>query len=297
MGRNDNKTEQPTARKKREGRREGKNARSAEVGVAFSLIGLLIGLRIVGPNAAGVMVERSKAILSTAGAGVGADLGGHVTAMVLAGLVPFLGIAVFAGLAGGVSQVGFTIAPKAAKPKLSHLSIKKGLERLRPSMMAWELIRNVIKLGLLGLIMWEPLVTWVQALTAGNGLSKAVSMTANQVWAMLLRAALLAVIVAGADYAFTKKRATKQLRMTRQEVRDELKNTEGDPLIRTARRRRALDLSRKPHDHRGRVRRRGRDQPDAPRCRPRIRPRRGGPQGRRQGVRPRGRSHPIRGSP
>jgi flagellar biosynthetic protein FlhB len=245
VSRSQERTEKPTERKKRESRREGKVAKSAEVGAAVSLIALLLAMRVVAPSVGNAIAERTHALLSQAGTGdIGGLVGRNVLSMFLVGLVPFLGVSVILATAGGVAQVGFTLAPKAAKPKLSHLSLKKGLNRFKPSVFGWELIRTVLKLGLLIAIIWGPITAWIARLGEPLGLVDALGFTGDQIWALVLRATILAIGIAAADYSVTKYRNSKELKMTKQEMREEMKQSDGNPMVKSARRRRAMEMSR-----------------------------------------------------
>lgn len=245
MSRSQDKTEKPTERRKREARREGRVAKSQEVGVALSMVMLVLALRFMAPAAAREIASHARQILSGAGqATIGADLGGHVMTMILVGLVPFLGAATVFGVAGGVAQVGFTLAPKAAKPKLSNLSLKKGLGRFKPSVFIWELVKAVGKVGLLVAFIWGPLMAWMSRLGEPLGIGDAIKFTGDQVWAIVIRAAGLAVTIAAADYAVTRFRHVKDMKMSKQEMKEEFKSSEGDPMVRSARRQRAREMSR-----------------------------------------------------
>ena len=245
MSRSQDKTEKPTERRRREARREGRVAKSQEVGAFLSLVGLLVGMRLVAPGVSGVVVARTRALF-TGAADVTIDgaVAQQAFAMLVAGLVPFLGVATLLAVAGGVAQVGFTLAPKAAKPKLSHLSLKKGLNRFKPSVFGWELVRTSLKLGLLIAVIWGPLTAWISRLGEPLGLADAVGFTGDQVWVLALRAAVLAAAIAGADYSVTRYRTAKELKMSKQELKEEMKHSEGNPLVRQARRRRAMEISR-----------------------------------------------------
>lgn len=244
MAKNDQKTEKPTPRRKREAKREGQNAKSPEVAVAFSLITAFFAVRLIGPSAADAIMSRSRMLFANAAVLPGGEVGSLVVGMLVVALVPFLAVSLVAGVSSGVAQVGFTFAPKAAKPKLSNLSPKKGIERFKPAKAGWELGRTVLKLGLLALIMWEPLTSWVPQLAAPIGLSASLSILASGVWDLLARAAVLAVLIGGMDFAFNKRRTNRELRMTRQEMKEEMKHAEGDPTLRSRRRRRHQELSR-----------------------------------------------------
>jgi len=241
VARHDNKTEQPTARRKREARREGRNPKSQEVAVATSLLASLITLPLVVPAAGSAMAEHTTRMLAAADGGL-AVIGNHLVGMLAAALLPFLGVALVAGIGQGLVQVGFTFAPKALKPRLRYL--KQGAQRFKPSVMGWELARNAVKLGLLGVIVLDPLLRFVKELAAPIGLAASLQMIGNQIWILMLRATALAAAVAAVDYVISRRRVTRELKMTRQELRDEMRHSEGDPLIRSRRRRMHLDLNR-----------------------------------------------------
>ncbi len=242
--RSDTRTEKPTPRRLRRARSEGQIAKSKEVGVAASLAAGVLALRFLAPSAAASITDNTTAIFASADSGLGAALASRTTGMMLAGMIPFLAVAAVAGVAGGVAQVGFTLAPKAARPKLSHLSIKKGIQRFKPSTILWELGRSVLKLGLLAVIIWAPLIAFIPRLAAPIGLLHALELTWSQIGTLMTRAAILAVLIAAADYSVVRYRNSKQLKMSRQEVKEDLKETEGDPLTKAQRRRRQQEISR-----------------------------------------------------
>lgn len=240
------KTEKPTPRRRREAKREGQVARSPEVPVALALIVALVVLQAFMP--AGLATYRDQAAMLLANAGSGelpvALLRSSTLTMATAVVVPFLVGAVLAALIGGVAQVGFMTAPKAAKPDLKRLNPKRGLQRFKPSKMAWEIMRASVKLGLLAALLWQPLQAMLSRLgerrSLGDGLAETVSHAINIVW----RAAALAVVIAAADFAWNRWRHEKDLRMSRHEVKRERKDEEGDPLVKAQRRRRATEMSR-----------------------------------------------------
>ncbi len=245
MSQSQDKTERPTERKKREARREGRVAKSQEVGAAISMVALVVSMRILAPGVADNLAIHTKSIFSSASsASLDTGIGGHVLSMFVAGLLPFLGLAAILAIAGGLAQVGFMLAPKAAKPKLSHLSLKKGFNKFKPSVFGWELARTALKLGLLIALIWGPTTAWINRLGEPLGLSDALGFAGDQVWSLAMRAMMLAVGIAAADYAVIRHRNSKELKMSKQEVKDEAKNTEGNPLLKQARRGRAMDMSR-----------------------------------------------------
>jgi flagellar biosynthetic protein FlhB len=245
VSRSQDRTEKPTERRKRDAKREGRVAKSQEVGVALSMILLVLSIRFIAPGTASELVAHTRSLFALSGrATIGPEVVAQTTGMLAIGLLPFLLAAFVLGLAGGVGQVGFTLAPKAAKPKLSNLSLKRGLNRFKPSVFGWELIRTALKLGLLVALIWGPMRAWIGRLGEPLGLGEAVGFTGDQVWLLVLRAAALALVIAAADYTVNRYRNSKELKMTKQEMKEEYKRSEGDPMVRQARRQRAREMSR-----------------------------------------------------
>ncbi|HVL99742.1 MAG TPA: EscU/YscU/HrcU family type III secretion system export apparatus switch protein [Egibacteraceae bacterium] len=246
MGRFDGKTEKATPQRRQKARREGTVARSQEVGVAVSLVAAAVVLRVFGGRGFEVLREETRLLLAVPSTGAVdlAAVAGSGTRMALALGGPPLVAGVVAALAAGFGQVGFRLTPRAAKPKLSHLSPKKGLQRLKPSRAGWELIRTTLKLGLLLAIVWAPLQGWATELAADRGLDGGLAATLDQTWGVVIRAVLLATVIAAADYGWNRHRTAKELRMSKDEVRREYKDAEGDPLMRAQRKRRHSELSR-----------------------------------------------------
>lgn len=243
---NDSRTEKPTPRRIRRARQEGEGfSRSPEVAVAFSLIGMAVSLRLLAPGAIeGLVADARRLFAAGAAPDPLAVASERVGTMFTAALAPFLVVAVVAALVAGVAQTGIVFTPAAAKPKLKNLSLRRGLERLKPGRALWELARSTVKVTLLTAIAWSVLETWITFLRSRHGLGEALAMTAAQSWSLIWRAALVATVVAVADYSINRYRTKKSLRMTRSEVKQDQKETDGDPMVRMRRRRLASEVSR-----------------------------------------------------
>lgn len=242
----DTRTEKPTPRRLREARQKGQGfTRSPEVAVAFSLLGAVLSLRLLAPSVVNGVAIEARRFFAAAGSpdplGLAAE---RVLPMVAGALFPFLAVAVLGALASGVAQTGILFVPAAAKPRLDNLSWRRGLERLRPTRVAWDLVRAAVKTALLVALTWSSLEAWIEFLRARHSLSVALQMTTDQAWGLIARTALVAVAVAIADYAINRYRTQKGLKMTRSEVKRDLKDQEGDPVLKMRRRRLASEISR-----------------------------------------------------
>lgn len=239
------KTEKPTARRKNEAKRKGQVPKSQEIGVAASMVVALVALKAFGGGAAENVLTKAQLLLGSAGSGP--DLGAVAStagAMFVSAAAPVLGLALVVGVAASVAQVGFLIAPEAAKPKLSNLSPKRGLERLKPAVATWELARTALKLGLFAAVAYQPVADAIQALAGTRHLDRAVDDVSTIIWELLLRGALLALLIGISDYVFQRWRSGKSMKMSKQEIKQEYKNSDGDPLVKGQRRRRAQEMSR-----------------------------------------------------
>lgn len=246
MGRFEGKTEKATPRRRQEARREGQIARSQEIGVAVSLAAAVLALRVFTPHGMDVLQRETAMLFSNATPQqLPLEALGHAALRMVAALAgPFLAAAVVGAVVAGVGQVGFVITPKAAQPKLSRLSPKQGLRRLSPSNASWELVRSLLKLGLLAVIVAGPVTSWSKDLGRDRSIDAGLASVLSQAWSVLVRAVALLVVIAALDYAYQRWKNNREMRMSKEDVKREHKDQEGDPVIKSQRRRRALELSR-----------------------------------------------------
>lgn len=246
MAGKDGKTERATPRRREEARKEGQVAKSVEVAVAVSLVVALVTLRTLMPVTMRVFAEQSRimfSIISTGELQTGV-VGSSVLTLFVAGVVPFLAVALVAGLAANVAQVGLKVTTKAAQPKLSRLSPKRGLERLKPSIAGWEFVKTATKLVLLGVVVAGPLTDLIDRIGEPRGLLSGMEFTTAAIFAILARGAALMAVIAAADWGFNKYKHEQRLKMSKQEIKEEAKMSEGDPHMKRVRRMRARELSR-----------------------------------------------------
>lgn len=219
--------------------------KSVEVSTALSLLAGLIAIKAFVPLVTGSIVDGARGIWANAGAGISRDaLAGDASRMFLVGAAPFLGTALVLGVVGGFAQTGFAFAIAAAKPKLSNLSLKRGLGQLKPGRAGWSLLKESLKVGIFFLAVKGPITSWMADFTTTKSLSAWVTSTSTMVWLALIRAVVLGFVIGAADYLVAKRRVNKQIKMSKQEVKEEHKSNEGDPRIKGQRRRRAQELSR-----------------------------------------------------
>ena len=144
-----------------------------------------------------------------------------------------IGIVIIA-LAVGYGQVGFKITPKALQPKMNKLNPIKGFKNsFLSSRPLVELLKSVAKLGAIGLFSYFILEDMIlNAIGLVNfTIPEIVDYMLDNAVAFLWRVSLVYVVIGFADFAYQKYKFKKDLKMTKQEVKEENKQMEGDPLV------------------------------------------------------------------
>ena len=241
------KTEEPTERRLARARREGDTAASREPGTAAALVALLAAVAVLAPvlleglaETFGEVIARAPSL--TAGTGLTGmrDLG-VLAAPMLRGvallLLPVMAALLLAGLVGALAQGEIVFAPKRMMPKLSKISPAAGAKRMVSPDTLVEFAKNLSKVVVIVIatvLVGVPAVTEVWTLVevppgavmvhAGRGASR-----------MLIAAAVMSVALAILDMVWKRMRWRKKQMMSPKEVRDEHKDSDGDPLLRSRR--------------------------------------------------------------
>ena len=244
----DNKTEEPTERRLKKARDKGDVASSKEGGTLMAMLSLFGITVFVLPSTAGPLSGLLRGVFETAGqidVGVGVtglrDLG-TLTRELIGGvallLAPLVLLMVLGALAGAALQGEVVMAAERLRPKWSKISPLAGLKRLVSAASLVEFAKSVAKVLLVGAI--AGVVTWqaVRQIWLAQGLlPEALAEFARAAAArMLLYTLALVAVIAAADIMWKRFDHRRKQRMSMKEVRDEHKETEGDPLIRAKRR-------------------------------------------------------------
>jgi flagellar biosynthetic protein FlhB len=233
------RTEQPTARRLGEARERGQVPRTAEAGVAMSLLAGAAFLAWAGPLALAPLVGLRDLVEMELHSGPWSP--GHAALLAqrvlgaylaLAG-PPILAVAVCV-LAVGAVQAGGVLSTYPLKPNWGRLSPLAGLSRLLGWQALVELGKAPLKLAVLGLIAVVTIRPALAGLLLGPGQNPAATtaVVADLVLTLLWRLGLAHAALAALDWAYQRWSHRRGLRMTRQEVKDEMRQAEGDPGIR-----------------------------------------------------------------
>lgn len=245
---NSDKTEKPTPKRRRELRRKGQVARSVELPQAIVLLVVITLLPATIRHLVTVFTNDWRLALGTA-ASATPKKGSAVFGKMLIDSAGALG-PMIAALAGSsiVAQFAMT-GPRPnfnlIKPKFSKINPKNGIKRMFGKQVIWELLKTAGKLAALIFLtigVWKAGVS--NLLTTPRTLSKTIEMTGTTLRSLLMRVVMLGMVIGIADAVVSKRRFLKQSRMTKQEVKDEHKQNEGNPHAKSAMRGRAIKLSR-----------------------------------------------------
>lgn len=236
------KSEAPTARRLREARRRGQIAFSPEVTAAGGFLAGAIALGFAVPRAASEfrgLLQGAAASLATAdGTAAWQEPVRQAMFAALRILAPVLGALLVAGVGLAVAQAGFNVAPGRLAPELARLNPATAAKRIFSLQGVIDLLRTVLKIAAVLLIGWWAVRDAFPSVVAlhAAGVADVASVLSGLLRSFALRAGLVLALLAAADYALQRRRWMKGLMMTREEVRQEYKEQEGDPVIRSQRR-------------------------------------------------------------
>ncbi len=241
------KTEKPTPKRLREARERGQIPRSPDlaawagmlVTTALLQITLTRGARSMHGllDAMGIVIAEPSQERASKFFGDAMVQAAFIAAPLVLGLL-LIGVAV------NLVQVGIKPSSKRLKPDFTRLNALKGMKRLFSPAAWWELAKSVAKVALLTVVALPAGVGLARQLSAGGSLSHLASTTANSSLAMMRNVAAVSLVIAGVDYGVQRRRVRRELMMTRHEVQEELKQYEGNPLVKSAMRTRQQAMSR-----------------------------------------------------
>ncbi len=232
------KSQEPTSKRVEDARKKGQVPRSRELNtMALTLVGVAVMMLMGGRFSSGFEgqfrehLKLSRREIFDPNALLAHLVGGLQDALLM--LLPFFGVMMVVAVAASVALGGFNISTEAMQPKLSKLDPIKGLKRVFGPKGLMELLKSLAKFVLVSLVTMGVLWSWrrdivgLADLDIGVALSDGLRMVG---WASLLIASTM-ILMAAIDVPFQLWQHRKELKMTQQEVRDELKQTEGRPEV------------------------------------------------------------------
>jgi len=236
----DSKTEEATQRKLEEARKKGDVAKSPDVAAAMSLAGATAVLLIGGGYFSRQMAEdmlpflaEPHAMIGGLQAGAGVEIGMGAGWAVTPFLAALMLAVIIGGVGGNLAQSGFLFTAEKIKPKWSAVSPLSGFKRIFGPDGIVQFIKTFLKLVAIGAVCWWVLKPHTRELENLAAMSPALILPfARDLAASLMISALIFLaFTAGADFIWQKFRFAKRMRMTKEETKEDYKQTEGDPHV------------------------------------------------------------------
>lgn len=238
------KTEAPTPRRRQEARERGQIARSTDLSAALLLLGGLVCLRLFAPRIMASLLGVMRVHLTVDDPASAARLEvvqvvSSVGLFVLSAVGPSLAGLVVIGVVVNLAQVGFVFTTHPLEPNLNKLNPINGFRRLFNTRTLVQLAMNLLKLSLVCLVAYTAIGDRKDALLLALDVGpwQQLVLSSTLLYDVGIRLAATLLLLALLDYAWQRWRHEKDLKMTKEEVKEEMRRMEGDPVVRQRRRR------------------------------------------------------------
>ena len=238
------KTEEPTAKKLEDARKEGQVAKSKEIANGLGLLALFLLLKIMVGSIGTSFLESFSMVYNripmicklnggTSPMGDISMLLRTVMLRLLIILLPVLLIGFAVAFVSDLFQVKWRPTSKPLQPKFSKLNPLNGIKKIFSAQSLVELVKSVAKILLIAFVTYSYIKKKSGLLYALYDMSmmQAVNLIGETVIELGIRISAIYMIIAGADFMYQKYKFKNDMKMTKQEVKEEYKNAEGDPEI------------------------------------------------------------------
>lgn len=232
------KTEEPTDKKRRDARKKGQVARSQELNAAFVLLAGFFVIRVLWEylynNIAGysAYIFSNLAMFGTSTESIMEIFLGIIQLLVKTAFPIMFGIMII-GLGISFYQVGFVVSTEKLEPKLDNINPINGFGRIFSKRSLMELFKSLFKILVIGFFLYLYLKDEIPFMPyfIYYDLPHSLAEIADKIFTMAFQVIGVIMVLALIDYAYQIWQTTQDLMMTKQEVKDEYKQTEGDPQI------------------------------------------------------------------
>ena len=252
------KTEPATDKKLRDARDEVKVAKSKELTAAFDLIVLFLVLKVfmsfVGEKLLGFfsyIYNRMPDFLNETQKDMSSvtvrNFMNDIILQFLLTCLPFFIFGVVVTILVSIVQVGWKVTTKPMAPKLDKFNPINGFKRIFSKDAIFELIKSVLKIGVILYMAYSSIKSHQNDIFIlyELPLKRAVALVGDIIINTGLKISIVYLIVGIVDYIYNKHKFNEDMKMTKQEVKDEFKNTEGDPAIKGQQRKRMQEASQR----------------------------------------------------
>ncbi|WP_226578803.1 flagellar biosynthesis protein FlhB [Halobacillus litoralis] len=234
----DEKTEKATPKKRQDTRKKGQVPKSQDVNTGVLLISVFGILFLLGGYMKGKMTDMYRHAFTNS---IHQDLTEARTHQIFVEMTietakviaPIMGVAVVAGIASNLLQVGVLFTAEPLKADLKKLDPVKGAKRIFSARALVELLKSLLKISLVGVVAFT--IIWINKdqmmMMSQKSLDAALSFFGSITIVMGLSSALALLILSVLDYTYQRYDHEKNIRMSKKDVKDEHKNIEGDPQV------------------------------------------------------------------
>jgi flagellar biosynthesis protein FlhB len=249
----DSKTEESTPQKREDALRKGNAPISREVATCSVLVAIGVGVKVAGVAGASELARELSLFVGSPGEyrlTTSADTVALLrVAATIAALIagPIVLAVMLVGLLATAVQSRPRIAIKRISPKISRLSPRQGLERILGSHGRAEFLKVLLKICIVGIVIHAAARSGMDRVAGylARDSRELPEILAAEVAHVFIVSGVMVSALAAADLVWTRFRWLRDLRMSRQEVKEELKQAEGDPVVRARQRSRARDRARR----------------------------------------------------
>ncbi len=234
------RTERATPKRRDQARREGKVARSTELNQSLVLLAGVGALAALGGRMLAGISELMGGQLQHLGSAASyANESGiysllvHTASRILILLLPMAAVIALVGLGSNVLQIGFIATSRPVKPTLAAISPVEGFKRIFSLRSGVELLKALLKVSVIGLVAWLTVKADMDQIIplAGVDGGHLLESIGGATVKLGLRVGTALLVLAVLDYGYQRWEFERSIRMTKQEILDEQKQTEGDPLV------------------------------------------------------------------
>ncbi|WP_148615862.1 EscU/YscU/HrcU family type III secretion system export apparatus switch protein [Nocardioides rubriscoriae] len=231
------KTEKPTDKRRKQARKEGQVARTQELGPWLALASLtlaaplLLGREL---DSLAVLMERALRVIEDPTVPRAGQLLRDAGRHVLTVLVVLGAIVMVISVAGTIAQGGFYLATKSVKPSAKKLNLLQGAKRTFGPHALWEGVKMLLKCSVVGLLVWGAVRATAPLIGTLVPMGVVIHVVSDQTLQLVRTVAIAGIVMAALDYAMNRRRTNKQTKMSKEDVKQEHKQSEGDPLVKSA---------------------------------------------------------------
>ncbi len=250
------KTEPATSKKLSDARSEGQVCKSRELDQALALVGLFLTLKVavsfMGSTFLEVFSDIYNKIPDTEAATELSTVAvmsymQHAALLSLKLAGPFFAVGFVIAFVSNLVQVKWKVSTKPLQPKLDKFNPVNGFKRMFSKDSLFELLKSIVKITMIAIIAYTSIRSHLQEifLLYHISLNQAIALVGSIVLDVGLKIAIVYCVVGAVDYLYQKHKFNEDMKMTKQEVKDEMKNSEGDPQIKSKQRQRMQEASRR----------------------------------------------------